>query len=115
MFRPTYALITELAILALAIGCSTSANYPVLPGSPELMANKSVSGNPAQTHLWGYYNVYINPATQEAEVSVNRNAMFTANVVTFIKSNPANLAVKVNGVENGGAIRICGTCQLGRA
>jgi hypothetical protein len=59
-------------------------------------ANPANEGRLSQTHLWGYYDVYIDVPTQTVDAILNRDAMFTANVVNFINGKPANLSFHIN-------------------
>ena len=55
----------------------------------------------AQNHLWGYYDVEIDLESQTATAVLNRNAMFTANVVNFLNGNPPKLSFHINSTPMG--------------
>jgi len=101
MKRTVLPVAVYLLCFITLIGCSNNGNPD--PLNPALTANNTVkiSGQSAPTHLWGWYEVSINPEEMTAEVVVNRQAMFTANVVNFINSNPANLGFLINGITPG--------------
>jgi len=92
-----YAVMLVLAILAL--GCSGSGN-PVSPDNG-LTERINTSGPTTQTHLWGYYDIFIDIETQTVEAVPNRGAMFTANVVGFVNNPPTNLAFIIHGTPVG--------------
>jgi len=84
-----------LAALMLALfGCSGgSGDDPVAPGLDSPTAHNASS---AQTHLWGLYDVYIDIENRDVVATLNRSAMFTANVVQFVNMDPANLGFVIN-------------------
>jgi hypothetical protein len=88
---------TVLACALVAIGCSGGSN-PVAP-------NGDLTGNAAaqsgRTHLWGYYNVYIDISSQTAAAVLDRSAMFTANVTQFVNGSAANLGFAIVGTPAG--------------
>ena len=101
MNRWTVVLALILLTAAVAFGCSSGGGNPTAPSSgPDLTGSVSHVGQ-AQTHLWGYYDVYIDVENQTVEALVNRDAMFAANVVTFLNGKPANLAFKINDTPVG--------------
>lgn len=99
MNRWTAVVLMAAMIFLLALGCSGKGE-PVSPGDddthPGSTEFKTTSSN---TGLWGYYDVSIDPDTWEATVTPNRAAMFTANVVEFLNSNPASIGVEVKSEE----------------
>jgi len=100
MYRSAGIKIACILALFLINGCMGSTS-PVTPGA--------VTGTPtspgrqlsAQTHLWGYYNVLIDFERQTIEVVLNRDVMFTANVVTFLNSNPLCMTFHINDTPTG--------------
>jgi hypothetical protein len=83
----------------LAFGCSGSGNRltdPLLPGPGNNLTSQNHQVSNSQTHLWAYYDVFIDPATQTVEVAENRHAFFTANVTNFLNGKPASLAFHIN-------------------
>ncbi|MFH1676903.1 MAG: hypothetical protein ABIC40_07745 [bacterium] len=92
----------NLAVLSIVfmvfvsiMGCSSGSDNPVTPTSG-LTTETGSNGKQAQTHLWGYYDVFIDVAARTATAVLGRNAMFAANVVTFLNKPPTNLAFKIN-------------------
>jgi len=83
-----------IAGLILLAGCSGGSS-PVQPGDFKDAPAQAVH-NYSQTHLWGYYDVYIDIPTQTAIAVLNRQAMFTANVVTFLNGKTSNLSFHIN-------------------
>jgi len=76
------------------MGCSGGKVNPLTPTN-DLAGNAAI--NATQTHLWGYYDVYIDIPTQTATAVPNRGAMFSANVVQFVNSPVSNLSFLING------------------
>ncbi|MFH1676458.1 MAG: hypothetical protein ABIC40_05475, partial [bacterium] len=88
-------------LLILCIGCSGTGKNPVSPGensqnsiTPNAQTNFRSNEN-SQTHLWGFYDVTIDPDTQEINVIPNRHMMFTANVVNFLNGKVSNMGFKI--------------------
>jgi len=102
MNRWTVLYACVLAAALLALGCSGS-NNPVTPNNG-LTEREITSGPTTQTHLWGYYDIYIDVANQTVEAVPNRNVAFTANVVGFVNKPASNLAFDIWGtpVDPGG-------------
>jgi len=86
------------ACILLLLGCSADTS-PVVPdqNSPEVSQTRDLSAS--QTHLWGYFDVTIDPVTGDVEYVGNRQAMFTANVTNFMNSNPLSLQFNINNIE----------------
>jgi hypothetical protein len=78
-------------------GCASEKANSILPTVLNSPTADSISeSKKTQTHLWGWYDCYIDLSTQSASAMLNRQAMFTANVVNFINSQPANLGFHIN-------------------
>jgi hypothetical protein len=89
-----------LLCMLIIAGCSGSGGPVDIPmsGSADISVE---AGSPVRTHLWGYYDVYIDIANQTATAVENRQAMFTANVVNILNDKPAGLSFHVNGTPVG--------------
>lgn len=89
----------------LMVGCANQQSDPTIPDT-WLQSNHVFisSSSPAQTHLWGYYDIYIDIPSKKVEAVANRNAMFSANVVTFVNNPPSNLEFLIHDtpVDPGG-------------
>jgi len=97
MNRWTVLLAALLMATFIAMGCSSGGGNPTAPtANPDLTGSVSHVGQ-AQTHLWGYYDVYIDIESQSVEAVLNRMCMFTANVTSFVNAKPSNLAFKIHG------------------
>jgi hypothetical protein len=91
------ALLTVLLIAMFQFSCSGD-HGPIspLPNQPSgLTAETSLPGG-SQTHLWGFYTIYIDVPSQTATAVLDRQAMFTANVVNFLNGKPTNLGFHIN-------------------
>ena len=88
------------AVIALsvitAIGCSGGKVNPLTPTN-DLAGNATV--NPVQTHLWAYYDVYIDIPTQTATAVPSRGTMYSANVVEFVNEPVSNLSFVIKGTS----------------
>jgi len=87
-----------LLCIVIMVGCNSRESGPTIPSAA---SNQTVGGSRTRTHLWGYYNVLIDPETQGATVIYSRSAMFAVNVVAFLNAKPTSLAVQANGVTVG--------------
>jgi len=100
MSRYSGLLVAIIVATALLASCSGGEN----PSSPDSVGKMPLAPDRArsgQTHLWGYYDVYVDIAGQTATAVPNRGAMFTANVVNFINSKPAGLSFHINSTPSG--------------
>jgi len=90
-------LLATLFLMFVAVGCSSGGGTPTAPtAGPDLTGSSSHVGQ-AQTHLWGYYDVYIDVENQTVEAVLNRMCMFTANVTTFVNNPVSNLSFEIYG------------------
>ncbi|HEX9745779.1 MAG TPA: PQQ-binding-like beta-propeller repeat protein [bacterium] len=87
--------------LTAIIGCSGSN---IDSTSPSLTADENFSTGADNTHLWGMWNVYINPDTGTADIIPTRSVEFTANVTQFMQppASPTHrLQIKIdNGLTD---------------
>ena len=90
-------LVSPLLFTLNLLGCAGEVS-PINPLNTPPKNTASQILKP-QTHLWGYYDVYIDIEKQTVEAVENRQAMFTCNVVNFINKNPAGLGFKINKVS----------------
>lgn len=88
-----------LASLALIFGLSCSATNPMTPVTAQVVTPNISHGS--QTQLWGYYDVYVDVANKTATAILNRQAMFTANVVNLLNGKAASLSFHINGTPIG--------------
>ncbi len=97
MNRWTVLLAALLMATFIAMGCSSGGGTPTAPtAGPDLTGSSSHVGQ-AQTHLWGYYDVYVDVENQTVEAVLNRMCMFTANVTTFVNNPVSNLSFHIYG------------------
>jgi len=98
-------IVTMLVLASVAVGCSSGGVSPVTPtATPEITANSVDTGQQSQSHLWGYWDVYIDIQTQTVEAVPNHHAEFAANVVSFLNSK-GGLGFDINNTltDPGGA------------
>jgi len=97
--RGVIALIISFIILIAVPGCSEGPS----PTSPDVEPTQSGQGSSGslQAQLWGYWDITIDTSTGEVTAVPDRSAMFSANVVTFLNSNPANLSFQINKIVQG--------------
>jgi len=84
------------ALLLITTSCASGSN--AITSVLTFETTIKSSDNTAQTHLWGYFDVAIDTETQTVEVVVNRQAMFTASITTFLNGNIANLNFYINKI-----------------
>jgi hypothetical protein len=90
---------TFAAMVALVSAGCTNRGTPVLPSETAYLSGAAhQAAEHTGTHLWGYYDIYLDPEKLTIDAVPNRNAMFTANVVKFINSNPTFLSFKLNKI-----------------
>ncbi|MFH1677109.1 MAG: PKD domain-containing protein, partial [bacterium] len=102
MKRYTALICVFIAVILGGLSCSSGSGNPLSPSTdtPQKFELNSTKGKSA-THLWGYYDVYIDKNTGGVESVENRSAMFCANVVKFINSSVAGLGFKINEIIAG--------------
>lgn len=100
MNRITAIYLLSLILIMSGISCSNSSN-PVASSISEKDSMEVQRQNLSQTHLWGYYDVSYDPATNIISAVPNRNVMFTANIVQYINMNPANLGFNIINTASG--------------
>ncbi len=93
-----FALITSLIF---AVGCSTSGSSPITPLDPvDLTSGNEVrDATASNTHLWGYYDVHIDPETLVVSANLSRSAMFTANCVNFLNSMTGSIGFNIYNID----------------
>jgi len=75
-----FALILIAIVLS---GCSGDRNPTMPPVDQEKIA--STGSGAVRNHLWGYYDIRIDPDTLRADVVPVRGLMFNANIVNFLQ------------------------------
>jgi len=90
-----------LTIGIFVLSCSGNGN-PVAPQQGvSLQAGMAGRSSDSNTHLWGLYDIYVDTINMSITPVMNRNAMFTANVTTFMNSNPLAMAFNINEIVTG--------------
>ena len=95
MNRWTVLIAAVVMCMLVAVGCSGGDGDPVAPASGAGITDSTGHAGQSQTHLWGYYDVYIDIENQTVEAIPNRDVMFAANVVQFLNNNPAGLVFNI--------------------
>ena len=95
-------VILILLLSVIILSCSGQpASVPEIDESAgDLSTIKSADYKSSPTHLWGMYDVCIDPVTKEAVVLLDRQAVSTVNVVKFLNDNPLSMQVSVVDVVN---------------
>lgn len=93
-----YMLCLVVLVGVFMLSCAGS---PVVPSTESDITGSTNHAGQSQTHLWGYYDIFIDIENQTAEAVLNRQAMFTANVVTFVNKPASNLGFDIYGIPVG--------------
>jgi len=97
MTKWTVVSASLMAIAIMLFGCTGGGDSPVSPSTDNLPGDTLTrASSQAAPVLWGVYDCEIDLETETVICNPNRNAMFAANVVTFLNGNPANLAFHIN-------------------
>jgi len=94
----TLLVMGGIFLILLISGCNTTG-LPVVPADDHSLSPQT-DIRLSQTHLWGFYDVFMEPGTNQLTLVVNRNAMFTANVVTFMNGSSSNLQLDNMEIKN---------------
>ncbi|MFH1675530.1 MAG: PKD domain-containing protein [bacterium] len=100
MNRTGIFLLTVILPIFAVLGCS-GGNDPSVPNALNVKPSVSNSALQTGTVLWGYYDVEIDIENQTAVAVLDRQAMFTVNVVNFLNAKPSNLTFKINEIVTG--------------
>ncbi len=98
MFR-LHVILTILLAVTLALSCSHTAPLTV----PDITDPQSVpisTHTGSNTHLWGIWDVSIDPSTGEIDIVPLRGMSFTANITKFIDATPGLLGIGMNSVDS---------------
>jgi hypothetical protein len=102
MNRALFLLITTIIASFILFGCSTSSVNPIeTTGDADLQGTATgnyTTGN--GTDLWGFYDVTLNLASNEAEIKSNRTVASTINAVALLNDNPGSLGMFVNEISS---------------
>jgi len=101
MYRWTVLYAALLVLAFAALSCSSGGVSPVTPTTTPELSGATIQAGQSQTHLWGYYDCYIDLETMTVEAVENRSTAFAANVVQFVNGNPANLKFNIKGTPMG--------------
>jgi len=92
-------MLCSLLVILLALSCSNIARV----ASPEITDN-SLTQNSTQsssnTHLWGTWDISIDPSDGSVDIVPLRGACFTANVTKFIDTPISVLNISINSVDS---------------
>ena len=87
---------TILILPFLIFSCAKSSESPVLPGTDLVPRTQStISG----AHLWGMWDINIDPVAETIEATPLRGVAFTANVTKLLDSVPSTLHFEDLGIE----------------
>lgn len=101
MNRWTVLLAAIMITLFAAMGCSGGGDNPVAPTTDTGITEGGMHTGQTQTHLWGYYDVIMDIESMTVEAIPVRDAMFAANVVTFLNGNPMGLQFSIISITPG--------------
>ena len=95
MYRWTVLFVALLLATLVVVGCSGGSDSPVAPTADQGITDAVTHTGQVQTHLWGYYEVYMDLETMTVEAIPVRGATFAANVVQFLNGNPTALQFNI--------------------
>lgn len=90
-----------LIYAVFSVSCANSGSSPVFPQSSN-QTQQIKSSDTSSRHLWGYWNVLIDPASGNVELTPLRNAEFTCNVTMFLQppaGKISNLGIKITDLS----------------
>ena len=85
-----YAFFVLIALFSL--GCSNRPDSQVNPVLPDVRASVSKGANNV---LLGYYDIYIDLPSKTATAVLNRQVMFSLNLVNMLNKNPGSLKLHI--------------------
>ena len=88
-------VVVFLLLAFFALSCSLERTSPSEPSLQQTLPGRAST----QTHLWGYWTIYIDIPTQTVTAVLDRHAMFTVNVVNFLNTKPPKLSFHINAVH----------------
>ena len=90
-------IITLVLFALLLMSCSgKQVTSPEIEDEQSPLTTSSAAAcDPGRTWLWGAYEIYLDPETQEAAVEINRHAMFALNLVQVYNFQPTGIKVEV--------------------
>jgi len=93
----SFAHIIAATIILILAGCAGGIIDPISPPDSHDLPSARSANTPV-THLWGYYDISIDPATGKATIITDRSAQFAANVVTFLNAGATNLTIIIHNI-----------------
>ncbi len=78
----------------LILSCSGSLDGPVVPGSdpsPNLVTGQETGSAYNSTHLWGLWDVFVDPENGKVDAVPLRGIAFACNVAGYVDGPPSNL------------------------
>jgi len=99
MLRLKFPVTFVIVIAAITLGCSSGMPGPIQQDLDNPAPVQAL--DPGDTHLWGLFQITIDPETFKVESVPMRNVMFTANVTTFMNQNPLAMTFNINGIIPG--------------
>ncbi len=91
-----------LTCVSIAAGCSFGEPSD-LPTAPGLNGPRTpvLTDGTSNTHLWGWFDVYVDIGNGEVITALNRSAMFTANVTQFLNGPGNFMTFAINAIIPG--------------
>jgi len=90
-------LLAVCLILLVGLSCAGSSDGPLSPDMnqrADITTGQVTSTNQSNTHLWGIWEIRIDPDTVTAEIIPLRGVSYTCNINEFIDGPPSNLLLK---------------------
>jgi len=99
MYRWTVLFVALMFALIATVGCSGGGDSPVAPTADQGITEAVSHTGQTQTHLWGYWEVYMDLENMTVEAIPVRGATFAANVVQFMNGKPTALQFNIHSTN----------------
>ncbi len=98
---------TVAVLLMFVLSCSGSSGGPVgndlvQPSEPTLTTELSGRGagmNQGSAHLWGIWEIHVDPSSKTIEAVPLRGIAFTVNVTSFVDGPPSHLILNLGTID----------------
>jgi len=93
----TGSLVAVCFVLLFGQSCAGSSGGPVSPDlspPPDLASGREMQSGGSGTHLWGLWEIHIDPVNETVEAVPLRAPSYAANINRFVDGPPSNLLLR---------------------